>query len=61
MIFTASEPPQHIVVPPAGGKWGIWFVYHNKFKTIKITGQTAYLKKKRASVICYENQHINWR
>ena len=31
--------------PPTGGKWEIWSVYRNTFKTIKITCQTAFLKK----------------
>jgi hypothetical protein len=46
MIFTASEPPQYIVVPPIGGKMRDMFTYRNKYKTIKITVQTAYLQKK---------------
>jgi len=49
MIFAASELPQYIT----GGKRGIWFTYRNKCRTIKITGQTEYLKKKRTSAICY--------
>jgi hypothetical protein len=46
MIFAFSGPPQYTVVLFTGGKMGdIGFVYRNKFKTVKITGQTAFLKK----------------
>ena len=56
MIFSGSEPPQYIVYRPQVVKRGIWFTYRNKCRTIKISGQTEYLKKKRTSAICYVSQ-----
>ena len=45
MIFSTSEPPQYIVVPPNDGEMKDMIGYHNKHLTGKISNYTAFFEK----------------
>jgi hypothetical protein len=45
MIFSTSEPPQYIVVPPNDGEMKDIIGYHDKHLTGKILNYTAFFEK----------------